>query len=201
MILTLTAVHRGRSGGDPRPARQLTATATITDNDTAVFTIEDVTVDEGAGTLVFTVSVSNALDIPVTIDVTYADVTTAVGDFTHTAGHATFAARSTTAQTVSVPITDDTLVEATETFTASLATATVLGGRSVNLANTGTGTITDNDAATVSIAKTADGAETGPAEAVFTVTQTLASSVATMLSYTVGGSAVSGGTLRSFPGA
>ena len=99
-----------------------------------------------------------------TVDVTYADVTTAGGDFTHTAGQATFAAISTATQTVSVPIADDTLVEETETFTASLGTATVLGGRSVNLADTGTGTITDNDAATVSIAKTADGPETGPAE-------------------------------------
>ena len=101
---------------------------------------------------------------------------------------------------MSVPIADDTLVEGTETFTASLATATVLGGRSVNLADTGTGTITDNDTATVSIAKTTDGAETGPAEAVFTVTQTLASSMATVLSYTVGGTAVSGSDFTALSG-
>ena len=63
----------------------------------------------------------------------------------------TFAALSTTPQTVSVPITDDNIVEATETFTASLSTATALGGRSVDLTDTGTGTITDNDTATFTI--------------------------------------------------
>ena len=50
-----------------------------------------------------------------------------------------------------MPITDDNIVEATETFTASLSTATALGGRSVALTDTATGTITDNDTATFTI--------------------------------------------------
>src|SRR5207247_6786642 len=125
-----------------------TGTGTITDNDTAVYTINDQTVNEAAGTLTFTVSVSAAVDIPVTIGVSYADVSTdPAGDFDHTADTATFAALDTADKTVTVTITNDNIVEALETFRASLGTATALGGRSVTLTDTGTGTITDNDTA------------------------------------------------------
>ena len=44
-------------------------TGAIADNDTAVFTINDQTVDEAAGMLTFTLSLSNPVDVPVTVDV------------------------------------------------------------------------------------------------------------------------------------
>jgi len=146
-----------------------TGLGTITDNDAATFTINDVTVDEGAETATFTVSLDNALDIAVVVDVTYADVTaTGLGaDYDSAAGQVTFAAGETADKTVTVAITDDSIVELTEAFAASLSTATALGTRSTDLNDTGSGTITDNDAATFTINDVTvdEGAET----ATFTV--------------------------------
>ena len=125
----------------------------ITDDDTATFLIDDVTVNENAGTLDFTVSVDKPIDIPIDVDVTFSDVTATGGgtDFTPTALQANFAANDTVAKTISVPINDDAIPEAPETFTATLSTATALGGRTVTAADTGTGTITDNDPNTVNL--------------------------------------------------
>ena len=54
---------------------------------------------------------------------------------------------------------------------------------------TATGTITDNDSAKVSVAKSVngDGSETGPDDGQFTVTLSAASSTATTVTYTLGG--------------
>ncbi|MFM9960443.1 MAG: beta-propeller fold lactonase family protein, partial [Planctomycetaceae bacterium] len=130
-----------------------TGTGTITDNDTATFTIDDVTKNETDGTMTFTVSLSNPIDTTATVNVSFADVTTSAGDFAHTTQQVTFAANSTTAQLVTVAITNDNTVEVTETFTASLTLdgTTPLTGRSSNLTDTATGTITDNDTATFTI--------------------------------------------------
>ena len=71
--------------------------------------------------MTFTVSLDNPIDIPVTVDVNYTDVSTGAGDFDHTADSVTFATLDTADKTVTVAITDDDVVEATETFTASLS--------------------------------------------------------------------------------
>ncbi len=144
-----------------------TGTGTIEDNDTATFTVNDVTVEEGQDSLTFTVATNKPLDIPVTIDVTYADTVTSPEDFDH-AAHAVLFAAGVTSQTVTVTVTDDDVVEATEAFQAALGTATSLGGRSVNTADTGTGTITDNDTATFSIEDVT--VSEGDATLTFTVT-------------------------------
>ena len=69
------------------------------------------------------------------------------------------------------------------------------GGASVSVSPT-SGTqqigVFDNDTATVSVAATTDGSEQGPVNGVFTVTQTNPSSVDTVLSYSVGGTATAG---------
>jgi hypothetical protein len=132
-----------------------TGTGTITDNDTATFTINDVTVNEAAGTLTFTVSLSTPIDTVAKVNVSYGGGTAAGGgtDYDSASDPVTFAANSTTAQTVTVAITDDNIVEATESFLASLAldATTPLTGYSTTLSDTGTGTITDNDTATFTI--------------------------------------------------
>ena len=126
-------------------------TINVVDNDTAVYTINDVTVSEAAGTLTFTVSVSNPVDIAVAIDVNYADQTATgapggVGaDYDNSQDQVVFAALDMADKLVTVAITDDDIVETVETFLASLSTATALGGRSVDLADTGIGTIADDD--------------------------------------------------------
>lgn len=132
------------------------ATANITDNDTATFQINDATVNEAAGAMTFTVTLSRPLDIPVSVIVSYANVTAtgAAGgigaDYDNNTDTVSFAAGSTTAKTVTVAITNDNIIERNETFMASLAISagTPPGARSIVTSDKRTGTITDNDAAT-----------------------------------------------------
>src|SRR5205823_1072501 len=126
-----------------------TGTGTINDNDTATFQVNDATATEG-GDLVFTVSLSNPIDTTAVVNVSFTNVTTSGRDFDHTTQQVTFPANSTASQTVTVAINDDMAVEGTETFTAHLAldgTTPLTGGYLKNLADIGTGTITDNDTA------------------------------------------------------
>ena len=130
-----------------------TASGTITDDDTATFTINDVTANEGAGTVSFTVATSNPLDTAVVVQVAFAD-TTATGnntDYNSATRIITFSAGDSSSRTVSIPITNDILVELTETFAATLSTATALGTRSTDFSDGGVGSITDNDTATFTI--------------------------------------------------
>ncbi len=169
---------------------------------TAIFTIDDVTVDEADGTLNFTVNLDKALDIPVTVTVTFADNTATGGgiDYTSTPQQVTFLAGETT-HTVSVPINDDDFAEATENFFASLSTTTVLGGRVVDFSDTGIGTITDNDLVTVSIAALADGAESNtPTNGTFRITLSGPSATDTVVSYTVSGTATEGSDYTTLTG-
>ncbi|APZ93398.1 beta strand repeat-containing protein [Fuerstiella marisgermanici] len=140
-ILTLTA------GADYLVGTSNAATGTITNDETATFTINDVTVNEGDGTLDFTLSLSNALDVAVDVDVSFVNVSTAAGDFNHDTQTISFAAGDNADKTISVPITEDSAPEASESFTASLviSSGTPVGARAVDVSDTGMGTITDND--------------------------------------------------------
>ena len=174
-----------------------TGTGTILNDDAAAFTLNNVTVNETAGTATFTVSLNNPIDIPVVVGVNYTDITTSAGDFNHTAGQVTFAANSTASQTVTVAITDDNIVETSESFLASLSSSTALGTRNVNLSGTGTGTITDNDATSISISDVslAEGSGTGTTAFTFTVTLSKPASKPVTVSYlTADGTAQDGGT-------
>lgn len=130
-----------------------TATVTIVDDDTAIFGVQDVVVVEGE-TAVFTVTLSNPVDIETVVDFTLSEGTATAADFTLQDHSVTFAAGTTTLQTVSVPITDDVIVEGTHGFVVNLLSATDFGTRSVDLSSpvsTATGTIHDDDSATVQI--------------------------------------------------
>jgi chitinase len=118
------------------------AVATITDNDaTPTLSIDDVTVDEDAGTATFTITLSAVSGQDVDVDYATANGTATAGtDYTAATGTATIAAGDTTA-TVVVTITNDATVEANETYTVTLAdpvNATILDG-------TGAGVITNED--------------------------------------------------------
>lgn len=181
-----------------------TGTGTIVDDgtDEATFTISDATVAEGAGNLVFTITSDKALDTDVTITVTFTDVTATGGgvDYASVTQQVTFLAGQTSKQ-VSVAINNDTLVEGTETFTAALSSTTPLGGRVIDVTDTATGTITDNDLATVSIAKTTDGAESNaPTNGQFTVTLSSVSTTDTVVNYTVSGTATAGSDYSTLTG-
>lgn len=128
-------------------------TGTIIDNDGAIFTVEDVTVNEGAGTATFTIAVQNPLDIDVVVEVGYAGVSATGGtvDFDSATDSVTFSANSTATRTVIVNINDDSIIEAAETFNVILSSPTNLGGRSANFNDGAVGTITDNDTAKFTI--------------------------------------------------
>jgi hypothetical protein len=149
---TSTITHVVTSTGSNYDAISIdSVTANITDNDSATFTIDSQTVDESAGTMTLTVSLDKQIDIPVTVDISYADTSTEPGDFDHTADAVTFDALDTANKAVTIAITKDDLVELSEQFTASLSTATALGSRTADLSNTAVGTIDDDDSAVVSI--------------------------------------------------
>ncbi len=94
---------------------------TIVDNDTApTISIDDVTVDEGAGTATFTVSLDHATTAPVTFDYATADGSANSADYTSVAGTLEIPAGSTEV-TITVPITDDLYNEGDETFTVTLS--------------------------------------------------------------------------------
>lgn len=92
--------------------------------------IGDVTVTEGNGVPVaamFTLSLSAAVNVPITVDYATADGTAvAEGDYLSQAGKVTFNPGETT-RTVTVTVNPDSLVEGTETFKVNLSNAQIAG--------------------------------------------------------------------------
>ena len=174
--LTLTDAV-GAPSGTNYLGTTVNATGTITDNDTATVSIDDVAVTEG-GTASFTVTLSSAAGVDVTVDAASADgtATLAGGDFGAASSPVTITAGSLTG-TVTVPVTDDGIVEPEETFVVNLTNPSGAGldAGDITLADgTGEATITDNDTATVSID---DVAVTEGGTASFTVTLSSAAGV------------------------
>ena len=122
-------------------------TVTIVEKDTSVLAVSDAEAAEDGGNVVFTVSISAASGEEVTVGYATSDGTATAGqDYTETSGTLTFPANSVASQTISVPVTDDTVDEdEEETFTLTLSNvegASLSGGTSTLAV---TGTITDND--------------------------------------------------------
>ena len=102
-------------------------------------------------------------------------------DYTPLSGTVTIAAGATTAD-IDVAVLDDDLVEGPETVIVTLS-AVSSGDPEIaidDVDHSATLSISDDDTATVSIAKLADGAEAGPANGKFRVSQTQASSTDTV---------------------
>ncbi len=169
--------------------------ATITDNDTPSLSIDDVTVDEAAGSAVFTVTRTGDTSPTVTVDYASVDVSAVAGaDYTAVMGPLTFLAGETS-HTITVPILEDSLIEVDETFTVTLSNET-----GATLADdTGIATITDNDTPSLSIDDvTVD--EAG-GTAVFTVTRAGDTSPIILVNFaSVDGSATAGTDYLLDPG-
>ncbi|MDE2445706.1 MAG: hypothetical protein KGO94_05980 [Alphaproteobacteria bacterium] len=189
LIVTLTGI----SSGLGTLGATLVANNSITDNDSATITIANTSgSNETAGApAVFTITQSKASSTPTVINVTYGGTATAGTDYTSTAT-VTIPAGSTTA-TLSLPIIDDAIVEGPETIIATL-TSIASGQPAVTLGATlaATNTITDNDTATLTIASTSGSTEAAGSPAVFTITQSKASSTPTVINLTFTGTATSG---------
>ena len=161
----------------------VTGTGTITDDDaTPSLAISDVSVNEGAGTATFTVTLSAASGQSVTVNYGTSNGTASAGsDYTAASGTLTFAP-GVTSQTITVPITNDTVAEPNETFYVNLSAPTnaVIGDA------LGVGTIIDNDLApTVASVSAASATEAG--NLIHTVTLSNASSTPISLAYSLGG--------------
>ena len=119
---------------------------TITTDDSAAITISDATAVEGVG-LQFTVTLDTAVAGAFTVTTGYGDITTDGLDYDHSAQVLNFAGTVGETHQFTVTTTDDALVEGAETFTVTLTASNPL----VTATDTATGTITDNDAASLSI--------------------------------------------------
>ena len=100
----------------------------------------DVLIDEAAGTVTFTVSITGNTTQPVTVDFATANGTATAGsDYTAQSGSLSFAP-GVTSQTITIAIANDTTYEVSEDFTVSISNPSnaVLGTASV------TGTIVDD---------------------------------------------------------
>src|SRR5436309_1908077 len=109
-------------------------------------------------------------------------------EFTNTTTSVTIPAGATSA-TITVPTTDDNLVEARETVSVRLL-RTSDPQITLRPTSAATGTINDNDTATVSISGTPTVTE--GASLTFTVTMSAASSTDTTINYSFGGTATGG---------
>lgn len=121
---------------------------TITNDDAASLSVNDVTVPEGnsgSSTATFTVALSNASPVAITVQYATANGTATAGsDYTATAGTLTFNPGETT-KSVPVSVRGDIVVEPTETFTLNLSAPV-----NATIGDTqGVGTITNDDAAKV----------------------------------------------------
>jgi Autotransporter beta-domain/Calx-beta domain len=192
VIVTLGSIASGLATlGTPR-----VATNTIADNDTASIAINSVSIAESGGSATFTATLTGVTQTAFTVAYATSDGTALAGlDYTTRTGTLSFAANTASPQTrtFTVPVTNDVIVEATETATVTLSgLSNTFGGALTITGPTGTLTITDNDTAAVTIANTTNGNEAGLVSGVMTVSQSRQSSTPTTVSYTVSGTATSG---------
>ncbi|WP_319432275.1 chitinase [Mycobacterium sp. RTGN5] len=100
--------------------------------------------NSGTSNMTFTVTLSKAATVPITVDYATSNGTATAGqDYTAATGTVTFAAGETT-KTIAVAVAGDATVEPTETFTVALSNAT---GATIVTASA-IGTITNDDTAT-----------------------------------------------------
>jgi hypothetical protein len=156
----------------------------------ATLSVGDVSVSEASGPVVFSIDLSLTQAGPVTVNYATSDGSATAGsDYTATAGLATIPAGQTSV-TVAVPLLNDAVFEADETFQFTLSDPSV--GASL-IDGVAVGTITNDDAPPqLSIADASAGEST--AGITFTVTLSMAASTDVTVSAATGdGTARSGG--------
>jgi len=174
------------------------ATGTITNDDapSGMFIVDSST-NESAGTITFNVQLAAPVQSTVTVDYTTVNGTALAGsDYTATAGTLTFVANDQL-ETITVPILNDAIFEADETFTVVLSNATNTTSISDG---TALGTITDDDTAVAIVIQDATAAED---DGTMTFTVTLAAPVNTTVTVdyaTSNGSATAGADYNAASG-
>ena len=146
-----------------------TGTGTINNDDSAAVTVNDANADEG-NDITFTVTLSEAVQGGLTVTPSFTDVTAVVGtdyDYDEKKTALSFSGTKGEAKTFTVSTTEDTVLEADETFTVGLSVSDAPTG--VTSTDTGTGTIDNDDGSGVIV----DDVATSEGESMtFTVTLT-----------------------------
>ncbi|WP_159092214.1 HYR domain-containing protein, partial [Aquimarina sp. Aq107] len=152
------------------------AVGTITNDDDAIISITGFNVSENIGSADFTISTDKAIQNEITLEFLTSDISAIAGsDYTEiTTTLLTFGGSNSESQTVSVPITDDTIIEPSETLNGTINNL-VTNGQSITLNGnvnnlSAIGEILDNDTATLSINDVSVNEDDGTAT--FTVTLT-----------------------------
>ena len=178
---------------------------TIADDDnTLQFTVATAAVMEGTSALMLTVTRVGGTGAPASVTWTTADGTALAGTDFGTAGNATpvsgtanWGAGVGGAQTISIPIINDSIVEGTKTFTVTLSSPV---GATLGTVPTVNVTLTDNDSGVVFSSAAYSVVETG-GNAMLTVNRVGPAGAAASVTYTTAnGSALAGsdfGTLGS----
>ncbi|MCR9233463.1 MAG: dockerin type I domain-containing protein [bacterium] len=153
------------------------AEVTIHDNDQASLTIDDVTVDENAGSVLLTVSLDQAAGDTISIDYATADQSAvADDDYSSQTGTLTFAPGVLT-QTISIPIVDSDLVELDESFLVNLSNLQT-NGWNVSLTDAqAVVTISDDDQAQLTIDDISINESEGTAEVTVSLDQPVAGEI------------------------
>ncbi|WP_245224963.1 Calx-beta domain-containing protein [Pseudozobellia sp. WGM2] len=107
--------------------------------------VNNVSVDEDAGTATFTVThIGGNTAGAFSVNYTTTDISALAGqDYTTTTGTLNFNGNANDTETITVPITDDSIFEGDETFRISFTSST---NANVDISDTATGTILANDA-------------------------------------------------------
>ena len=168
-----------------------TATLTITDDDaTPSLSIADVSGNETAGNRQFTVTLSAASGLAVTVNYATSDGTATAGaDYTASNGTLTIAAGATTA-TFNVGVLADSIDEANETATLTLSSAS---NATISDA-TATLTITNDDPPSVDFNATSSNGSESISSKALTVDLSAASGLDVTVNYAITGTATGSGT-------
>ena len=126
-----------------------TGTGTVNNDDSATVTIDDANADEGES-MTFTVTLSEAVQGGLTVTPSFTDVSAVEGtDYDENTAGLSFTGTKDETQTFTVSTTEDAVLEGNETFTVSLSVSSAPSG--VTSTDTGTGTVNNDDSATVTI--------------------------------------------------
>ena len=125
-----------------------TGTGTVNNDDSAAVTVNDANADEGNG-MTFTVTLSAAVQGGLKVAPGYTNGTAASTDYTANTAALSFTGTANETKTFTVQTKEDAVLEANETFTVGLTVSNA--PNDVTATDTGTGTINNDDGATVTV--------------------------------------------------
>ncbi|WP_417392204.1 Calx-beta domain-containing protein [Gimesia sp.] len=153
------------------------ATVTIHDDDQASLSIDDISVNETAGTAELSVTLNHSVVTTVTVDYATSDLTTlAPDDYLHQAGTLSFSPGQQT-QTITIDIVDSDLVELTEALLVNLSNIQSNGADVIMEDDQAEVTIHDDDQAQISIDRLTVDEDTGSAILTVTLDQPVNTSI------------------------